>query len=68
MRNRLINLISGLILTFGFLFLTTPISAYHGEWHDGPSCGECHCSPGQDCYNEPFQGGCGCTNSEIEVN
>ena len=38
--------------------------AYHEEWHTGPSCGNCHCEPGQDCYNEAFQNGCGCTNPE----
>jgi hypothetical protein len=32
--------------------------ATHAEWHEGESCGECHCKSSQVCVED--NEGCGC--------
>ncbi|CAN5680228.1 hypothetical protein BH23THE1_BH23THE1_22550 [soil metagenome] len=66
---KIINSLFTLIIAMGFFFLTqTSVSAYHAPYHDGPSCGQCHCSPDQDCSSDANWDGCECTTPELSSN
>ena len=53
------------VLTFIVLIICIQdTTAFHAEYHDGPSCGNCHCSPGQDCSADVVSGACDCTTPD----
>lgn len=64
MRKLYINFISILLLIIGFFWINLNIlKAGHTEWHEGPSCGDCHCQLEQACTAH-LGGGCSCLNTE----
>jgi hypothetical protein len=64
MTRMMVNALSATVLAVGGLFLgTKKADAFHAEYHQGSSCGTCHCSPGQECRDHPTEG-CSCTNPD----
>lgn len=60
MDKRIINFISLLVLVVGLSTLVVnPLLGRHAEYHEGPSCGDCHCSVEQNCMVN-VNGDCGC--------
>jgi hypothetical protein len=50
MTRTMINALSATVLAVGGLFLgAKKADAYHVQSHQGPSCGNCHCDPGEEC-------------------
>lgn len=66
MKKKTINLLACIILLNGIFLLTfSPLKGGHIPSHEGPSCGMCHCEPGQKCFYD--DGMCACNNQEKEI-
>ncbi len=53
MKRLLVNVAAALVIGLCGLTLTNaPVNAQHAEWHEGPSCGACHCQEGQECWSK----------------
>ncbi|CAN5680115.1 hypothetical protein BH23THE1_BH23THE1_22530 [soil metagenome] len=65
---KLINSLASIVIISGFLILgfINTVNGYHAEYHEGPSCGECHCSSGQDCSLDVVSGACDCTTLKVQ--
>lgn len=50
MKNLALNIVFASFIFIGLLILVNkPAKAQHEEWHQGPSCGQCHCPQGYEC-------------------
>lgn len=68
-RNYIISFLSGLILCLGLFFLiNNSLIAYHNPSHEGSSCGECHCDPGDQCISDPHSCFCEGGPTEKQIN
>jgi hypothetical protein len=61
MTRMMVNALSATVLAVGGLFFgAKKADAQHAEYHQGSSCGTCHCEQGMECAAPPNQG-CSCT-------